>query len=232
MKRVAILQSNYIPWKGYFDIIRQVDLFIFYDDMQYTKNDWRNRNIIKTPRGGEWLTIPCGPCWRQTIDQVVVDNKPWQREHWAKITAHYQVAPYWRDYRDFFADIYLGQTWHRLSDLNRHIIRRLCREVFGFGTAFEDSSRFGFATRKTDKLIDLLRAVGATHYLSGPTARSYLEEERFLDAGIVLEYMDYSSYPEYAQLHGGPFLHQVSAIDLVFNTGPRAADHLVRRASA
>ncbi len=188
--------------------------------------------MIKTPEGVEWLTIPCGRNEHRFINQVVVDNLPWQKMHWESIAKNYREAPYWQEYQSYISDIYLKKTWHLLSDLNRHIIHRLCRDVLGIGTAFEDSARFGFTTRKTEKLIDLLRAVGATHYLSGPAGRNYIDEKRFQDAGIALEYMDYSGYPEYKQLHGGPFVHQISVIDLVFNTGPRALEHLVQRASA
>lgn len=227
-KKVAILQSNYIPWKGYFDLIRQVDLFIFYDDVQYTKNDWRNRNRIVTPRGGEWLTIPCGPDIHRRIDQVRVDNRPWQRSHWDKIRESYREAPFWGRYHELFSDVLLGKTWEYLSDINKTLIELVCREILNIQTPFADSTRFHAAGEKTERLISLLTAVGATHYLSGPSARDYIDPAQFAGNGIELEYIHYDGYPVYRQLHGRPFRHDVSIIDLIFNTGPEASRHLER----
>lgn len=229
MKRVAILQSNYLPWKGYFDIIGSVDTFIFFDDVQFTKNDWRNRNIIKTPNGCSWLSIPCGSNINRLISQVVVDNMPWQENHWKEIERSYCSSPYWSKYRNIFEEIFLHTKWHLLSELNQHLIKTISEKIFGFDTDFDQSSRFKTTTKKTERLIEILCASGATHYLSGPSARNYIEEERFDKAGIMLEYIDYSGYPEYQQLHGGPFVHHVSVIDLVFNTGPEAASYLVKK---
>lgn len=226
--RVGIIQSNYIPWKGYFDIIGRVDLFIFYDNLQYTKNDWRNRNRIKTPRGLDWLTIPCGTNLRRRIDEVRVDLIPWQHRHWAKVEANYRTAGCWNEFRDYVSAFYLERCWTLLSDLNQAIIRAISRDIFRFDTEFSVSSDYAIAGARTDRLINLLSAVGATHYLSGPAAQAYIEPERFAAAGISLEYMDYVDYPEYQQLHG-PFRHEVSVIDLLLNVGDAAPRYLLRK---
>jgi hypothetical protein len=225
--RVAVVQSNYIPWKGYFDLIRQVDCFVFYDDLQYTKNDWRNRNRIKTADRIEWLTIPCGTDRHRLICDVRTDRFDWQANHWRRIEASYRNAPFWEEYAGHFRDFYLGKRWEYLSELNQSMIRFITTEVFRVATAFDDSRKFRLTARKTERLVDLLLQVGATDYLSGPSARAYIEPDLFREAGIALHYMDYSGYPEYPQLHGA-FVHDVSVLDLIFNVGSEALQYLQR----
>lgn len=219
--RVAILQSNYIPWKGYFDIIGQVDLFVFHDDLQYTKGDWRNRNKIKTPKGTEWITVPCGTSEHRRIYEVILPDPAWQRQHWNLIRTHYARAPYFKSYAPFFEDIYLGRTWTSLSDLNQHVIRAISSDILGLTTRFDDSRAYGLKQSKAARVLELLAKLHADTYLSGPAAKDYLCDADFLTAGIRLEWMDYSGYPEYPQLFP-PFQHAVSIIDLIFNTGPDA----------
>lgn len=226
--RVAILQSNYIPWKGYFDIIGSVDLFVFHDDLQYTKGDWRNRNKIKTPKGSEWITVPCGTNEHRRICDVTLNNTDWQRKHWNLIQTNYAKAPYFEHYRAFFEEIYLGRTWKKLSEMNQYIIRAISTELLGMNTDFDDSRGYDLRTAKGDRVIELLKKLGATTYLSGPAAKSYLEEPAFAAEGITLEWMNYSGYSEHPQLHP-PFDHAVSIIDLFFNTGPDAVSFMLYR---
>jgi hypothetical protein len=224
-KKVAIVQSNYIPWKGYFDLIAMVDLFIFHDDLQYTKQDWRNRNKIKTPRGTEWLSIPCGSNEDRLICEVILRDHTWQNQHWRKIIQHYQHAPYLGSYRGFFEDFYLQHKWDNLSDLNQYLIQKISQYYLGIKTEFDDSRRYNLNQKKSSRVLELLKKVGANIYLSGPAARNYLNEKQFTDSGIKIEWMDYSRYPEYDQLYP-PFEHKVSIIDLLFNTGDRARTYL------
>lgn len=224
--RVAILQSNYMPWKGYFDIIGSVDLFVFHDDLQYTKGDWRNRNKIKTPKGGEWLTVPCGTSEHRLICDVELTNSDWQRKHWNLIRTHYLKAPYFKQYSPFFEEIYLGRTWANLSDMNQYVIKAISTELLGMKAQFDDSRAYGLKTAKGDRVIELLKKVGATQYLSGPAAKSYLDESAFTAEGIDLEWMNYAGYPEYPQLNP-PFDHAVSIIDLLFNTGSEATSFML-----
>jgi len=221
MKKVAVIQSNYIPWKGYFDIIHDVDLFIFYDDVQYTKNDWRNRNKIKTAHGVHWLTIPVGSTHQRLICEVELANPHWPRKHWATIQQSYSKRPYFKLCQDFFEHVYTEAEWTNLSDLNRFLIRSISSEFLGIKTEFRDSHEFCPAGEKVDRLLDLLQKAGATLYVSGPTAKDYVDEQRFVDAGIELVYKDYSGYPEYPQPFP-PFEHKISIVDLLFNCGPEA----------
>ncbi len=221
MKRVAVIQSNYIPWKGYFDIIHDVDLFIFYDDVQYTKNDWRNRNKIKTRQGLQWLTIPVGSQVDRLIYEVELTSDHWARKHWASICQSYSKTPYFEQYEAFFEHVYLKAEWKKLSELNQFLTETISREFLGIQTQFRDSREFHLTGQRLDRLLQLLRSAEASLYVSGPTARAYLEEERFPEVGIELVYKDYSGYPEYPQLYP-PFEHQVSILDLLFNCGPKA----------
>jgi len=224
-KRVAVLQSNYIPWKGYFDILHDVDLFVFHDDLQYTKQDWRNRNRIKTPRGLEWLTIPVGPCEDRLICEVEIKDRSWAIAHWRRLRQHYSQAPCFGTYRDFLEHVYLGSTWESLSELNQFLIRTIARDFLGIATEIQNSRQYAPAGRKQDRLLDLLQKCGATAYVSGPAARSYIRPERFAEAGIELIWKDYSGYPEYPQFHP-PFVHAVTILDLLLQVGPASPEHI------
>ena len=225
LKRIAILQSNYIPWKGYFDIINSVDEFVFHDDLQYTKNDWRNRNKIITEKGAIWLTIPCGINQKRLICEVELKDFAWQTKHWNQIKRYYSKAKYWNFYKDFFSEIYLSNKWNNLSELNQTLIKRISIELLGITTIFRDSREFNLKSSKAERVLELLAKIGATSYLSGPSARNYLEESMFQDVNIDLYWMDYSGYPEYNQFYK-PFTHTVSIIDLIFNEGPDSINYM------
>lgn len=219
MRRVAVLQSNYIPWKGYFDIINSVDYFIFHDDLQYTKNDWRNRNKIKTHNGVEWLTIPVGDDTNRLICEVDIKDDRWQKKHWRKLVQHYGNCNYFSCYQSFFENAYLERRWTNLSELNQYLICNIAK-ILGVSTEFGDSRDYNLKGRKLDRLIELLIKTEADHYISGPSARDYIEADKFEQAGISLEYMNYD-YPEYPQQYGA-FEGGVSILDLLFNVGPEA----------
>jgi hypothetical protein len=225
-KRVAIIQSNYIPWKGYFDIINMVDEFILYDDRQYTRRDWRNRNMIKTPQGLHWLTIPVQVKgkFEQRIDETVIDDPTWADRHWKTIAQAYAGAPYFAFYREKIGAIFDSIHETRLSDVNRRFLEALCG-LLGIDTPLRWSTEYPATGNRTERLVSLCRLAGATEYLSGPAARAYMEENLFEEAGIALRYMDYTGYPEYPQLHG-KFEHGVSVIDLLFNVGPEAPRYM------
>lgn len=228
MKKVAILQSNYIPWKGCFDIIGLVDEFILYDDMQYTRRDWRNRNRIKTANGVQWITIPVdtkGKFFQKINETKVVSGSHWARDHWKTIRGSYARAPYFKQYEDLFADLYArAGEMEYLSDINRLFLTEICT-LLGIRTKITCSGDYVLAEGKTERLAALVRDAGGGYYLSGPAAKDYIEEEIFERAGIELHYMDYSGYPEYPQLHGA-FTHNVSILDLLFMTGPAAPEYM------
>lgn len=217
--KVAVIQSNYIPWKGYFDIIHDVDLFIFYDDVQYTKNDWRNRNKVKTANGLCWLTIPVSSHDNQLISAITLPDQRWKRKHWETIRQTYAKAPYFKHYRDFFEHFYLRTESLNLSELNQFLICAIARQFLNIKTNFSTSMDFSPRGDKLDRLLDLLGKVGATTYISGPSARTYIDTSRFQDAGINLVYKDYAGYPAYEQFYP-PFEHAVSILDLLFYCGP------------
>ncbi|KKR03407.1 MAG: hypothetical protein UT26_C0001G0011 [Microgenomates group bacterium GW2011_GWC1_39_12] len=224
-KTVAILQSNYIPWKGYFNIIKESDLFIFHDDLQYTKQDWRNRNKIKTSHGIQWLTIPCGTNEHRKICDVMIVDDGWQKTHWNNIYNAYHQAPYFRSYAPFFEQVYLHIRWHNLSALNQYVIQYLAREFLDITTRFDDSRIYNLKENKEKRVLELLTAVHATKYISGPAAKSYIHEDLFTKRGITIHWMNYSHYKQYPQFYP-PFEHAVSIIDLLFHVGPKAKDYI------
>ena len=225
-KKVAIVQSNYIPWKGYFDLINLVDEFILFDDMQYTKRDWRNRNRIKTANGVQWLTIPVEVKGKyfQKIKDTVVSNAAWNREHWNSIVHSYSRVRYFGKYKEMFEELYLGCTEKYLSRINHRFLVAICK-LLSIETKITRSMDYRLAEGKTERLVDLCKQAGADEYISGPAAKGYIDEDMFEKEGISLSYMDYSGYPEYAQLFP-LFEHAVSIIDLIFNEGPDAPEFM------
>lgn len=220
--KIAVLQSNYIPWKGYFDIIHDVETFIFHDDLQYTKNDWRNRNRIKTPQGTLWLTIPVGTDEHRLIEDVSMPlDRSWAKKHLAAIRANYTHAPYYKKYLPFLEYVYLEQQWERLIDLDRYMIETISHEFLGMKTKFAESHDFAFTGSKHEKLLTMLQSANATTYVSGPAAKDYIVAKDYEQNGIKLVWKDYSGYPEYPQQYGA-FEHAVSILDLLLNTGDDA----------
>jgi hypothetical protein len=221
-KAVAIVQSCYIPWKGYFDLISSVDEFVLYDDRQFTRRDWRNRNRIKTRQGTRWLTIPVETKGRyhQRIDETEISDPRWAEQHLKTLRHNYAAAPYFADYRELLESLYRTPTERLLSSVNRRFLEAIA-EVLGITTTLSWSTDYDAEGTKTDRLVSLCRAAGATDYVSGPRARSYLDEAAFAEAGIRVSYFDYTGYPEYEQLHP-PFEHAVTILDLILNAGPAA----------
>src|SRR6266571_7272773 len=200
-KKIAIVQSNYIPWKGYFDLINRVDEFILYDDAQYTRRDWRNRNMIKTPMGPMWLTIPVEVKGRysQRICETHISDPDWARRHWKSIAANYGRARHFKAYREAFEDLYLRATAPLLSQVNYHFLTAIC-SLLNIRTKLSWSGDYRLVEGKTERLVDLCKQAGATEYVSGPSAKDYIDPKLFDDAEITLTYMDYSEYTEYNQL--------------------------------
>lgn len=224
MKRVAILQSNYIPWKGYFDLIAYVDEFIIYDDMQFTKNDWRNRNKIKTPTGLQWLTVPVGQDISRRICDVSIENPAWQPKHWKTLTSNYGRSKFFEDISNWLMPLYMQKEYKNLSIMNNIFMREICH-FLGIETKISSSRDYELVTGKTERLVSLCLQVGATHYVSGPAGQGYIQEELFSENGINLEWFSYEGYPTYEQLWDG-FEHGVSILDLLFNCGPKSGQKM------
>lgn len=222
MKRVAILQSNYIPWKGYFDLINSVDDFVIYDDTQYTRRDWRNRNKIKTADGIKWLTIPVEVKGKyfQKINETIVLDRAWAKTHWRTISQSYSKAKFFQDYKNIFEDFYMNVQEDHLSLINCRLIQ-LVSSILGIKTKITWSSSYELIEGQTEKLLSICQQSGANVYLSGPLAKGYFDESLAEKMGIQVEWMDYSGYPEYQQLYP-PFEHGVTILDLIFNEGPNA----------
>lgn len=227
--KVGVIQSNYIPWRGYFDFIDSVDLFVFHDDLQYTKNDWRNRNRILTPAGPRWLTVPVSyKRVEQKIDEVPIDYRQnWAAGHVQQLEANYRRAPFFQDYVQGFAGI-INEPFANISELNVAVCKWIM-QVLEIRTPIMMSRELSLSGKKSERLIDLLTKVGATTYVSGPSASAYLDLDLFRRHGIRVEYKSYD-YPEYPQLQTG-FLPGVSALDLLFNTGSEARLYLKSRIS-
>ena len=222
--KCVILQPSYIPWRGFFDQIRKADLFIFFDDVQYDTRGWRNRNRIKKPGGSQWLTIPVNAKGAQTehilINEIKIAwNTPWNQEHLKALQHSYSKAPYFNRYKPLLEQFYTRQDEY-LADFTIDLTIALARELGIQHTRFMRSSELHVSGFKTEHLINVLTKVGADHYISGPSARDYIEPEVFKQNHITLEYITYD-YPEYPQLHL-PFDPQVSILDLLFMTGPDA----------
>jgi hypothetical protein len=228
MKKVAILQSNYIPWKGYFDIIAAVDEFILYDDMQYTRRDWRNRNLIKTPQGPQWVTVPVKVKGRyhQTIRETELDGTEWEETHWKALTQNYRRAPHFDEVATLFEPHYLHRQHTHLSVLNRELIEAVCAYL-NVTTKISNSWNYTLIPGKSERLADLCAQAGGAEYISGPAAKDYIDQRVFTDRGIKVSWFDYGTYPEYPQLWG-EFTHDVTILDLLFNCGMDAPRYMKR----
>jgi hypothetical protein len=224
-KRIAILQSNYIPWKGYFDLINLVDEFILYDDVQYTKNDWRNRNLIKTNHGLKWLTIPVRQNHLgQLIKDTRISDRNWIKKHWASLSQSYSKSKYFKEYREQFENVYQSCTHEYLSEINYSFIT-VINELLGIRTRIRWSGEFDLLDGQTERLIGICKQCNATEYLSGPAAREYFDENLARAENIDVHWMDYGGYREYGQLFP-PFEHGVTILDLIFNEGPNAKNYM------
>ncbi|MBA2710854.1 MAG: WbqC family protein [Tatlockia sp.] len=220
------MQSNYIPWKGYFDMIAAVDEFIIYDDMQFTRRDWRNRNQIKTSQGTQWLTVPVKVKGKyfQTIRETEIDGESWKQNHWKSLLQNYRRASHFDEIANWLEPIYLKNSYTHLSILNLNLIESFC-DYLGIKTIIKNSWDYKLTEGKTERIVNLCKQAGASEYISGPAAKDYIEEEYFIKENIKLSWFDYSGYDEYPQLWDG-FIHQVSILDLLFNCGKNSPTYL------
>lgn len=226
MKKVAILQSNYIPWKGYFDLIAAVDEFILFDDMQYTRRDWRNRNKIKTPQGLQWLTVPVETKGKydQTIRETQISDDDWAEGHWRNLSQNYRRAAHFDEVAEWLEPLYARDQPKSLSELNRSMLTAI-NAYLGIDTTMTNSWDYDIIDGKTERLASLCAQAGGTEYISGPAAKDYIDEQVFNDAGIGLSWFDYSGYLEYPQ-QWGEFEHGVTVLDLLLNCGTDAPEFM------
>lgn len=223
--RAAIVQSSYIPWKGYFSLIDLVDHFVLYDDAQYTSRDWRNRNRIRTPQGLQWISIPILAKGRrlQRVRDAVVSNSGWAERHWRTISQSYGHAAWFTETGPLLQPLYEGCAAETsLSAINRRFLEAIA-PLLGIPTPMSWSMQYPLVEGRSERLVDLCRQLGATEYLTGPAARAYLDESLFARAGIRVRWMDYRGYADYSQVHGPPCLHDVTVLDLLMNLGRAGA---------
>lgn len=222
--KVAAIQSSFIPWRGFFDFMSSVDLFVFYDDVQYSSGSWRNRNRIKTPKGAEWITVPIKRSnLSQKIDEIIVDDsQPWRTKHLATWAANYRSAPYYDVINELLVDIDKVEKIS-ISQLNIKLIMRIC-EYLKISTTVMKSSDLELKETRSSRLIEMLLKLNSKTYVSGPSADSYLDKDLFRSKGISLEYKTYD-YEQYPQLWGD-FEGAVSVLDLIANCGPNARNHI------
>lgn len=218
--RIGILQPGYLPWLGFFEQMFRSDVFVLYDDVQYDKDGWRNRNRIKTANGIQWLTVPAIVKFqdRPLVREVRIDNKQnWRKKHLFSIRQNYAKAPFFEQYIGMFEEAYM-QEWELLVDLNRYFISRLA-EAFGMkDKKILMSSDLQVKGDRIDRLIAICRMFKADVFYEGESGREYIETERFAEQGITVEFQNYR-HPVYRQLYGA-FVPYLSAIDLLFNHGP------------
>lgn len=223
----VILQPSYIPWRGYFHLIQKADVFVFYDDVQYDKHGWRNRNRIKTANGSIWLTIPV-KSKGNVVDDLPINTveidwaRDWAKKHWRTLEQTYGKAPYFSRYSPLLKAHYAKRS-ASLCDWTIELTVLLANEL-GLERKFVRASELGAQGSRTARLMDILRKLGASHYISGPSARDYLEENLLKEAGISLEYIEYN-YGSYPQLYP-PFDPHVSILDLLFMTGPDTPNYI------
>lgn len=223
MKKIAILQPNYIPWKGVFDVINRVDVFVFYDDVQYTVKDWRSRNKIRTAQGDIWLSVPVlsgGRHNQRICDALICQSSKWQNKHYKALKTNYQKAKFFKDYEYILDEIYLANRWEKISELNIFSTKLIAR-VLGIEVEWYKSSDLSQTGAKDgEKAIKICKLLDCDVLLNGPVSREFMDESLFIKSNVKLEYMEYV-YPEYPQLHR-PFAHQVTVLDVIFNCGPGA----------
>lgn len=217
--KAVILQSNYITWKGVFDLIHDADIFVFYDEVKYTKEDWRNRNKIYTKNGLQWLTVPVDrDSVNKKISEVNIDNNSWQEKHFKAIYLGYKNAPYFSQLEPLIVDIYRTNNWKNLSEMNQYVTRKISR-MLDIKTAFANSRDYILYEGRWDKVFGLLEQIGADEIITGERSKNWLGDkgqEIFLSKGFKLTYKKYDNYPAYKQL-SKPFIHQVSILDMIAN---------------
>ena len=222
--RAVILQPGYLPWLGFFEQLQRADIFVIYDDVQFDRRGWRNRNRIKGPDGELWLTVPVIQKGRfgQKVSEVEIDDKhPWQRKHIESLRRCYSRAPYFKRYFPLIADI-IRKPSQKLVDLDISLIYLLAEMTGQPMSKFRRSSELGLTGGRTSRLLNICRALGADEYYTGAAARVYFDMKLFNNAGIKVEFQDYR-HPAYPQLFGD-FIPYLSLVDLLFNTGENSGE--------
>lgn len=219
MTTVMVSQSNYLPWKGYFDLVRRADVLVLLDNVQFTRRDWRSRNMIKTPSGVQWLTVPVRtPNGRMTsVSEAEISDAGWAKSHLRTLELSYRRTPYFEQVFGVLEGCMHGGE-ALLTNINERSLRTLS-EFMDLDIEIQVARGPVEEVDPSDRILNLVQRWGGTRYVSGPAARSYLDTSVFADAEIEVDFIDYPSYPEYEQLWP-PFRHEVSMVDVLFHLGP------------
>lgn len=220
-RTLAVLQPGYLPWLGFFDQVMRADVFVYYDDVQFDKHGWRNRNRVKAPQGPHWLTVPVrhsGPDFPRILEVELDRRVPWARKHIASLRHFYARAPYMATYLPLLEQVLL-QDWERLIDLDL-ALAQLFFDWLDIKTPIVRASALNVDGARSERLLNLCQLMGATRYLSGDAAKDYLDVELFARHGITVSWQHYQ-HPIYRQLHG-EFVSHLSTIDLILNCGDRS----------
>ena len=216
--KLLISQSNYIPWRGFFDLIRSADVYIIYDSMQFTKNDWRNRNLIRNQIGKQWLTVPCGSSISRSIYNVNPTNPNWNSKHASTLKHTYSKSPYWDDFGKDILNVYQDLKGLSLSQVNQALIRFIL-DIENISThVIRDVDVMNqdelMSLDRSERLLQLSKLVKASTYLSAPAAKDYLKTSIFQDSGVEVEFFNYPKYPIYH-----PLECELSCIDTLLYRG-------------
>jgi hypothetical protein len=226
MKKLFVSQSNYIPWRGFFDSINYVDEYIIYDDMQFSKNSYRNRNKIMGPNGSLWLTIPLKTKGRfgQNVNQVEVVDDSWRLSHWRSIELSYRNAPHFSQYESTLKALYLERSESNLTAINHVFLSWVCEQL-NIKTKISDSRSYKLEGDRNERLVSLCQQTKSKMYCSSPTAQIYLDEGLFRQHGLEVFFFDYTKYPPYEVGHK---FEELSVLDLLFRFGPKAETLIFR----
>lgn len=227
MSKISIIQPNYIPWKGYFDLIAKADRFIVLDDVQYTTRDWRNRNKIKTPSGLNWLTIPIlnKGFTEEKINEIECQNMNWHENHLEQFKRNYKKSEYFQEIFLFLENLYSEIRSSSLLDINLLFLKAISKYL-GIQTVFTLSSELNLSSiEKSNRILEICKIFKAKKYITGESSKNYLNDFEFKKENIEIHYEDYLNYPVYKQ-NWGDFVHQVSIVDLLFNCGPNSSKYL------
>lgn len=226
--KIGILQPGYLPWLGFFEQLYRTDLFVLYDDVQYDKHGWRNRNRIKTAQGIQWLTVPVLHKFsdKSPVSAIQINNQqPWAKKHLTSIQHAYGKAPFFKSYFSVFEEVY-AQSWEYLADLDIHFIQRIAAMLgLGYKTLVRSSELNLTQTGKQERLVEICQHFGAHTFYEGAAGKNYIDTGLFAANGVAVKFQDYH-HPVYAQLHG-EFQPYLSIVDLVFNQGPLSLATLI-----
>ncbi|MDD5509200.1 MAG: WbqC family protein [Dehalococcoidales bacterium] len=221
--RSVVLQPTYLPWMGYFGMVDAADIFVFYNDVQFSPQSWQQRNRIKTSQGWIWLSVPVVRQFGSKINGTRINNSTdWNKKHWESIKQSYTKAPFFEQWAPIFKEVY-DNEWEYLADLNVTLIQKIAKAL-GLETKFAVSSDLEIGGVKTERLVNTLQKIGADEYVSGPGAKDYIDVDSLREKGIKLYWYEYQ-HPVYPQIRG-EFVPYLSVIDLLFNTGAEAVRYI------